>query len=86
MKTVDASKWLTAADCAARTGLTVRTPRVYEEFGLIAPRRSAGDCRQYGSPDLVKLNTIALLKAADLSLAQSVARANGEFCCPRTAR
>ena len=70
MESVDPSEWLSAADCASRTGLTVRALRVYEEFGLIAPRRSAGGWRQYGPHDLVKLNTIALLKTAGLSLAQ----------------
>ena len=62
--------WLTAAECADRTGLTVRALRVYEEYGLIAPRRSAVGWRQYGAEDLVKLNTIALLKSAGLSLTQ----------------
>jgi DNA-binding transcriptional MerR regulator len=70
MERVDPSEWLSAADCASRTGLTVRALRVYEELGLIAPRRSAGGWRQYGPQDLVKLNTIALLKTAGLSLAQ----------------
>jgi DNA-binding transcriptional MerR regulator len=70
MESVDPSEWLSAADCAFRTGLTVRALRVYEEFGLIAPRRSAGGWRQYGPHDLVKVNTIALLKTAGLSLAQ----------------
>jgi DNA-binding transcriptional MerR regulator len=70
MEMVHPPEWLSAADCASRTGLTVRALRVYEEFGLIAPRRSAGGWRQYGPHDLVKLNTIALLKTAGLSLAQ----------------
>jgi DNA-binding transcriptional MerR regulator len=70
MESIDRSEWLSAADCASRTGLTVRALRVYEECGLIAPRRSAGGWRQYGPHDLVKLNTIALLKTAGLSLEQ----------------
>jgi DNA-binding transcriptional MerR regulator len=70
MEGVDLSEWLSAAECASRTGLTARALRVYEEFGLIAPRRSAGGWRQYGPHDLMKLNTIALLKTAGLSLAQ----------------
>jgi DNA-binding transcriptional MerR regulator len=70
MENVDPSEWLSAADCASRTGLTARALRVYEEFGLIAPRRSAGGWRQYGPHDLMQLNTIALLKTAGLSLAQ----------------
>jgi DNA-binding transcriptional MerR regulator len=76
MESVDPSEWLSAAECASRTGLTARALRLYEEFGLIAPRRSAGGWRQYGPHDLMKLNTIALLKTAGLSLAQI-----GEVTC-----
>jgi DNA-binding transcriptional MerR regulator len=76
MDSVDPSEFLSAADCASRTGLTPRALRVYEELGLITPRRSAGSWRQYGPHDLTKLNTIALLKTAGLSLAQI-----GEVTC-----
>ena len=61
---------LTAAECAARTGLTVRALRVYEDYGLISPKRTAGGWRWYGRADLVRLNTIGLLKTAGLTLAQ----------------
>src|SRR5690606_33293901 len=70
MDDTDRSKQLTSAECAARTGVTVRALRVYEEQGLIAPSRSAGGWRLYGHDELVKLNTIAVLKSAGLSLAQ----------------
>jgi DNA-binding transcriptional MerR regulator len=70
MESVDPSKWLSAAGCASRTGLTARALRVYEEFGLVTPRRNAEGWRQYGPHDVMKLNTIALLKTAGLSLAQ----------------
>jgi DNA-binding transcriptional MerR regulator len=70
MESIDPSEWLSAADCAARTGLTVRALRVYEESGLIAPRRSVGGWRQYGPHDLAQLNTIGLLKTVGLSLEQ----------------
>src|SRR5262245_42520119 len=61
---------LTAAEGAARTGLTVRALRVYEDYGLIAPKRTAGGWRWYGKAELVRLNTIGLLKTAGLTLAQ----------------
>lgn len=61
---------LTAAECAARTGLTARALRLYEEHGLISPRRSAGGWRQYGQDELVRLNAITLLKTAGLTLSQ----------------
>lgn len=70
MESGEPSEFLSAAECASRTGLTVRALRVYEEFGLLTPRRSAGGWRQYGPHDLMKLNTITLLKSAGLSLAQ----------------
>ena len=70
MDTPDTRTELTAAECAARTALTARALRLYEEHGLIAPRRSAGGWRQYGPDELVRLNAITLLKTAGLTLAQ----------------
>ncbi|HET7609263.1 MAG TPA: MerR family transcriptional regulator [Gammaproteobacteria bacterium] len=66
----DKEDGLTAAECAARTGLTVRALRVYEDYGLLAPKRTAGGWRWYGKAELVRLNTIGLLKTAGLTLAQ----------------
>ena len=63
-------KWLTAADCAARTGLTVRALRVYEREGLLKPSRTANGWRRYGPDDLMRLNTISVLKALGLTLAR----------------
>lgn len=62
--------WLTAAECASRTGLTVRALRVYENYGLIAPGRSAAGWRRYGARELLKLNEIGLLKVLGLTLKQ----------------
>ena len=64
------TEWLTAAECAARTGLTVRALRVYENYGLITPGRSAAGWRRYGAQELLKLNEIGLLKVLGLTLSQ----------------
>src|SRR5262245_7049837 len=61
---------LTAAECARRTGLTVRALRVYERAGLLKPPRSAKGWRLYGPQELARLNTIVALKGFGLSLAQ----------------
>jgi len=61
---------LSAAECAARTGLSARALRLYEEQGLISPGRSPGGWRQYGAAELVRLNSIVLLKSAGLTLTQ----------------
>jgi hypothetical protein len=36
----DEDVWLTAAECANRIGLTTRALRLYEQHGLINPRRT----------------------------------------------
>jgi DNA-binding transcriptional MerR regulator len=61
---------LTAAECARRTGLTVRALRVYERLKLLQPARSGKGWRLYGPEDLERLNTIVALKNFGLSLAQ----------------
>jgi DNA-binding transcriptional MerR regulator len=63
-----AATGLSAADCARRTGLTVRALRVYERAGLRKPARSVKGWRLYGPDDLVRLNTIVALKGFGLSL------------------
>jgi DNA-binding transcriptional MerR regulator len=53
-----------------RTGLTVRALRVYENYGLITPGRSAAGWRRYSAQELLKLNEIGLLKVLGLTLNQ----------------
>ncbi|HZF28028.1 MAG TPA: MerR family transcriptional regulator [Gammaproteobacteria bacterium] len=64
------TEWLTAAECARRAALTVRALRVYENYGLIKPGRSAAGWRRYGAQELLKLNEIGLLKVLGLTLSQ----------------
>jgi DNA-binding transcriptional MerR regulator len=70
MSKPDKTLKLTAAECARRTGLTVRALRVYERLKLLEPARSAKGWRLYGPEELVRLNTIVALKNFGLSLAQ----------------
>ena len=57
---------------AARTGLTKRTLRYYEEIGLLAaPSRTEGNYRLYTEEDVVRLERICQLKEAlGLTLAE----------------
>src|SRR5262245_3883302 len=66
-----------AAECASRTGLTVKALRVYERHGLITPARSPQGWRLYGPKELARLNTIVFLKGLGLSLAQIGEALNG---------
>jgi len=61
---------MTAADCARRTGLTVRALRVYERAGLLEPARSAKGWRVYGPAEIERLNIVGALKGFGLTLAQ----------------
>jgi DNA-binding transcriptional MerR regulator len=61
-------QWLTAAECARRIGLSVRALRVYEQHGLIAPRRTGKRWRLYGPDDVARLNEVLALKSLGLSL------------------
>jgi DNA-binding transcriptional MerR regulator len=61
---------LSAAECAARIGLTVRALRVYERRGLIAPKRTEKGWRLYGAAEITRLHEILALKQLGLSLAR----------------
>lgn len=63
-------EWLSAADCASLTGLTVRALRLYERQGLIKPSRSPNGWRRYGPVELERLNSIVILKGLGLTLSQ----------------
>lgn len=65
--------WLTAAQCAGRIGITVRALRLYEQTGLIHPRRTGKNWRLYGAEEIARLNEILALKRLGLSL-QDIAR------------
>ncbi|AYG69661.1 MULTISPECIES: MerR family transcriptional regulator [unclassified Rhizobium] len=54
--------WLTAAQCAKCIGLTVRALRLYEQTGLIHPRRTVKNWRLYGANEIARLNEILTLK------------------------
>lgn len=60
--------WLTAAECARRIGLSVRALRVYEQHGLITPRRTGKSWRLYGAGEIARLNEVLALKSLGLSL------------------
>lgn len=54
---------------AARTGLSLRTIRFYEENGLVVPTtRSAGGFRLYSDDDVARLEVIKRMKPLGFSL------------------
>ena len=63
-------KTFSAAECADRTGLTIRALRLYERHGLIKPHRTAKNWRLYGAKEIERLNEIIILKRFGLSLSR----------------
>jgi len=62
---------LSIREVCVQTGLTARTVRYYEEFGLLpGVRRKAAGRRVYGREELQRLRFIQRLKALGLSLAE----------------
>lgn len=63
----------TAADTAARLGLTVRALRVYERHGLVRPGRTQAGWRVYGPEEIARLHQVTALKRLGLKLSQIAA-------------
>ena len=62
--------YLTAGAAARRLGLSVKTLRVYERYGLLTPDRTASGWRHYGPRDMARAADIARLRDLGLSLAE----------------
>ncbi|MGW9329647.1 MerR family transcriptional regulator [Bosea sp. NPDC055594] len=71
-------EWLAAHECASRIGLTVRALRLYEQRGLIRPRRTDKGWRLYGAGEIARLHEILALKRLGLSLSSIVALLQGK--------
>jgi DNA-binding transcriptional MerR regulator len=70
--------WLEANECAARIGLSKRALRLYEEHGLIRPRRTEKGWRLYGADEIARLHEILALKRLGLSLQRITALLHGK--------
>ncbi|MEL6681773.1 MAG: Cu(I)-responsive transcriptional regulator [Pseudomonadota bacterium] len=55
-------------DVAARTGLSAKTIRYYEDIGLLTPRRSANGYRVYTDSDAHKLTFLCRARALGFSI------------------
>lgn len=74
----DAPRYWKIGQLAARTGLTVRALRHYDQIGLLRPaRRSPAGYRLYGEADVARLQQVQSLRQLGLSLAQIQACLDG---------
>lgn len=68
MSEIQREHWLGANECAAAIGLSKRALRLYEERGLIKPRRTEKGWRLYGAGEIARLHEILALKQLGFSL------------------
>jgi DNA-binding transcriptional MerR regulator len=78
LKTANTEQALTAADCARRTGLTVKALRVYEREGLLSPKRTLKGWRIYDASDLTRLGEVIALRALGLKLSDIASLLKGK--------
>lgn len=79
------TEYLSPAEAARRLGVSVKALRIYEQHGLIAPRRSAAGWRAYGPDELRRAGEIAALRALGFGLAQIARVLEGEGLAPALA-
>lgn len=63
-------EFLNPADAARQLGVSVKALRLYEERGLLMPRRTAAGWRAYGPEEMTRAGEIAVLRKLGFSLGQ----------------
>ncbi|TCS16118.1 MerR family transcriptional regulator [Caulobacter sp. BK020] len=63
-------RFLNASEAARRLGVSAKALRLYEQCGLVAPRRTAAGWRAYGPDEMARAGQIVALRALGLSLAR----------------
>ncbi|VVE77640.1 MerR family transcriptional regulator [Pandoraea sputorum] len=71
---------LNASEAARRLGVSNKALRLYEQHGLLSPKRSSAGYRTYDSAEMVRASEVVALRALGLSLAQvaSVLKGNAQ--------
>jgi len=64
------AQFLNPSAAAQRLGVSVKALRLYEQRGLVTPRRTAAGWRVYGPDEIARAAEIIALRALGLSLAQ----------------
>jgi DNA-binding transcriptional MerR regulator len=71
------AQFLNPSAAAQRLGVSVKALRLYEQRGLVTPRRTAAGWRAYGPNEIARAAEIVALRALGLSLSQ-IARVLGD--------
>lgn len=71
-------RFLNASEAARRLGVSAKALRLYEQRGLVAPRRTAAGWRAYGPDEMARARQVAALRALGLSLAKVAQALDGD--------
>ncbi|AKC70831.1 MerR family transcriptional regulator [Pandoraea oxalativorans] len=76
----DSAVSLNASEAARRLGVSNKALRLYEQHGLLSPKRTSAGYRAYDSAEMTRASEVVALRALGLSLAQvaSVLKGNAQ--------
>ena len=64
------AQFLNPAEAAKRLGVSTKALRLYEQRGLVTPRRTIAGWRVYGPDEMARASEIVALRTLGLSLAE----------------
>ena len=77
--------FLSPSEAARRFSVSVKALRLYEQRGLVAPKRTAAGWRVYGPDEMTRLAEIVALRELGLSLGQIGRVLEGDASCLESA-
>ncbi|UVC10900.1 MerR family transcriptional regulator [Rhizobium sp. TH2] len=79
------AQFLNASEAAGRLGVSAKALRLYEQRGILAPKRTEAGWRVYGPEQMARAAEIVALRGLGLSLAQVARVLRGDHDCLESA-
>ncbi len=79
------AQFLNPSEAAKRSGVSVKALRLYEQRGLVTPKRTAAGWRIYGPDEMSRVAEIVALRELGLSIAQVAQVLEGDATCLESA-
>ena len=75
------AQFLTVSEASERLGVSAKALRLYEQRGLVEPKRTAAGWRVYGPDEMTRAREIVALRGLGLSLAEVARVLRGDRSC-----
>jgi DNA-binding transcriptional MerR regulator len=79
------AQFLNPSEAAKRTGVSAKALRLYEQRGLVTPKRTAAGWRVYGPDEMSRVAEIVALRELGLSIGQVARVLGGDATCLESA-